>query len=270
MKFLASLLLLTVVLCPSSSCTQNLGSDQKQLETMVVELYQAMVAKDRNTLEKLTAETLSYGHSSGTLENKAAYIEAILNGPFEFLSIDPVDQTISVSGDTAIVPAPSFPIHVYAVVLAAGNVISLDCRDPQHFLERIAYTCEHLFPAPKLVIVNYPHNPSTTCVEQEFYAELVVLAKKYNFMVISDFAYADMCFDGYKAPSFLTTPGAKDVGVEFTTMSKGYSMAGWRIGFCAGNPDMVRALATIKGYYDYGIFQAAQIAAIVAQVRGLG
>lgn len=167
-------------------------------------------------------------------------------------------------GDTAIVPAPSFPIHVYAVVLAAGNVISLDCREPDKFLENIAYTCEHIFPTPKLVIVNFPHNPSTTCIEQDFYVELVALAKKYEFMVISDFAYADICFDGYVAPSFLSTPGAIDVGVEFTTMSKGYSMAGWRIGFCAGNPEMVRALATIKGYYDYGIFQAAQIAAIVA------
>jgi alanine-synthesizing transaminase len=167
-------------------------------------------------------------------------------------------------GDTAIVPSPSFPIHVYGVVLAAGNVISLDCREPDKFLENIAYTCEHMFPKPKLVIVNFPHNPSTTCIEQGFYAELVALAKKYEFMVISDFAYADICFDGYVAPSFLSTPGAIDVGVEFTTMSKGYSMAGWRIGFCAGNPEMVRALATIKGYYDYGIFQAAQIAAIVA------
>lgn len=167
-------------------------------------------------------------------------------------------------GDTAIVPAPSFPIHVYAVVLASGNVIALDCRDPQEFLKRIADTCEHLFPRPKLVIVNYPHNPSTTCIEQDFFVELVRLAKKYEFMVISDFAYSDICFDGYQAPSFLATPGAVDVGVEFTTMSKGYSMAGWRIGFCAGNSEMVRALATIKGYYDYGIFQAVQIAAIVA------
>jgi alanine-synthesizing transaminase len=167
-------------------------------------------------------------------------------------------------GDTAIVPAPSFPIHVYAVVLAAGNVIALDCRDPAAFLEKIAYTCEHLFPTPKLVIVNFPHNPTSTCIEQNFYVELVKLAKKYGFMVISDFAYADICFDGYKAPSFLTTPGAKDVGVEFTTMSKGYSMAGWRIGFCTGNPEMVRALGTIKGYYDYGIFQAVQISAIIA------
>ena len=167
-------------------------------------------------------------------------------------------------GDTAIVPSPSFPIHVYAVVLASGNVIAIDTRDPQEFLRKVAYTCEHLFPKPKLVIVNFPHNPSSTCIEQDFFVELVALAKKYQFLVISDFAYADICYDGYVAPSFLATPGAKDVGVEFTTMSKGYSMAGWRIGFCSGNSEMVRALATIKGYYDYGIFQAVQIAAIVA------
>lgn len=167
-------------------------------------------------------------------------------------------------GDTAIVPAPSFPIHVYAVVLASGNVIALDTRDPAKFLENIAYTCEHLYPRPKVVVVNFPHNPSTTCVEADFYVELVALAKKYEFLVISDFAYADICYDGYAAPSFLATPGALDVGVEFTTMSKSYSMAGWRIGFCCGNREMVRALATIKGYYDYGIFQPIQIAAIVA------
>lgn len=167
-------------------------------------------------------------------------------------------------GDTAIVPAPSFPVHVYAVALASGNVISLDTRDPQSFLENVAYTCEHLFPRPKVVIVNFPHNPTATVIEQDFYVDLVRLAKKYKFLVISDFAYADICYDGYVAPSFLATPGALDVGVEFTTMSKGYSMAGWRIGFCSGNAEMVRALATIKGYYDYGIFQAVQIAAIIA------
>ncbi|MGH7200356.1 MAG: aminotransferase class I/II-fold pyridoxal phosphate-dependent enzyme, partial [Planctomycetaceae bacterium] len=167
-------------------------------------------------------------------------------------------------GDTAIVPAPSFPIHVYAVVLSAGSVIALDCRDPQQFLNNIAYTCEHLYPRPKVVVVNFPHNPSSTVVEPEFYAELVRLAKRYGFLVISDFAYADICFDGYQAPSFLATPGASEVGVEFTTMSKGYSMAGWRVGFCAGNSEMVRALATIKGYYDYGLFQPVQIAAIIA------
>ena len=123
---------------------------------------------------------------------------------------------------------------------------------------------EHLYPRPKLLIVNYPHNPDGRCVEPEFYVEVVKLAKRYGFMVISDFAYADVTFDGYKTPSFLAAPGRKDVGVEFTTMSKGYNMAGWRIGFCAGNAEMVRALATIKGYYDYGMFQPIQIAAIMA------
>lgn len=167
-------------------------------------------------------------------------------------------------GDTAIVPSPSFPVHVYAVALASGNVIALDTRDPSEFLRNVAYTCEHLFPKPKVVIVNFPHNPTATVIEQDFYVELVRLAKRYGFLVISDFAYADICYDGYVAPSFLATPGALDVGVEFTTMSKGYSMAGWRIGFCSGNSEMVRALATIKGYYDYGIFQAVQIAAIIA------
>jgi alanine-synthesizing transaminase len=167
-------------------------------------------------------------------------------------------------GDTAITPSPTFPIHSYSVMLASGNVIALDVRDPQKFLSNVAYTCEHLFPRPKLVIVNFPHNPSSTVVEQDFYVDLVKLAKKYGFLVISDFAYADICYDGYVAPSFLATPGAIEVGVELTSMSKSYSMAGWRIGYCCGNAEMVRALATIKGYYDYGIFQAVQIAAIVA------
>ncbi|GIX04540.1 MAG: aminotransferase [Planctomycetaceae bacterium] len=167
-------------------------------------------------------------------------------------------------GDTAICPAPTFPIHAYSVMLASGNVIALDVRQPAEFLRNVAYTCEHLYPKPKLVIVNFPHNPTGTCIEQGFFDDLVSLARKYQFLVISDFAYADICFDGYQAPSFLASPGAIDVGVELTTMSKGFSMAGWRIGFCCGNREMVRALATIKGYYDYGIFQAIQIAAIVA------
>ncbi len=167
-------------------------------------------------------------------------------------------------GDTAIVPSPTFPIHMYSGMLASGNVIALDVREPEKFLQNVAYTCEHLYPKPKVVVVNFPHNPSSTVIEADFYVELVKLAKKYGFMVISDFAYADICFDGYVAPSFLSTPGAIDVGIELTSMSKSYSMAGWRIGFCAGNKEMVRALATIKGYYDYGIFQAIQIAAIVA------
>lgn len=167
-------------------------------------------------------------------------------------------------GDTALVPAPTFPIHAYSVMLASGNVLAFDVTKPDQFLSNISYTCQHLFPKPKLVIVNFPHNPSGTTIEQDFYVDLVKIAKQHSLLVISDFAYADICFDGYMAPSFLATPGAKDIGVEMTTMSKGFSMAGWRIGFCAGNSEMVRALATIKGYYDYGIFQASQIAAIVA------
>ncbi len=167
-------------------------------------------------------------------------------------------------GDTAIVPAPYFPVHTYAIALASGNVIALEVADSEKFLRNIAYTCQHLYPRPKLLIINYPHNPSTKTVEPEFFVEIVKLAKQYGFMVISDFAYADIAFDGYQPPSFLSAPGAADVGVEFTTMSKGYNMAGWRVGFCCGNAEMVKGLGVIKGYYDYGMFQAVQIAAIVA------
>jgi len=167
-------------------------------------------------------------------------------------------------GDTAIVPAPYFPIHVYSVALASANVISLEVANSEKFLANIAYTCEHLYPKPKLLILNYPHNPSSVVVEQWFFDEVVKLARKYGFMVLSDFAYADVAYDGYQPPSFLSAPGALDVGVEFTTMSKGYNMAGWRVGYCSGNAEMIRALGTIKGYYDYGMFQAIQIAAIVA------
>lgn len=167
-------------------------------------------------------------------------------------------------GDTAIVPAPHFPVHMYAVALASGNVIALDVGNSEQFLSDIAYTCQKLYPKPKLLIICYPHNPTATTVDPEFYVDVVKLAKKYGFMVISDFAYADVAFDGYQPPSFLAAPGASEVGVEFTTMSKGYNMAGWRVGFCCGNSEMIRGLATIKGYYDYGMFQAIQVAAIVA------
>jgi len=167
-------------------------------------------------------------------------------------------------GDTAIVPAPSYPAHLYAVAMAAANAILLEVTDPEKLLANIDYTCRHLVPRPKLLVINYPHNPTTTVVEPGFFVEVVKLAKRHRFMVISDMAYADVTFDGYKAPSFLATPGAMDVGVELTTMSKGYNMAGWRVGFAAGNAEMIRALATIKGYYDYGMFRPIQIAAIMA------
>ncbi|MGD0897473.1 MAG: aminotransferase class I/II-fold pyridoxal phosphate-dependent enzyme [Thermoguttaceae bacterium] len=167
-------------------------------------------------------------------------------------------------GDTAIVPAPSYPAHLYAVALASANAILLEVTDPQKLLTNVDYTCRHMVPRPKVWIMNYPHNPSTTTVDAEFYVEAAKLAKRYGVMVVSDLAYADVTFDGYKTPSFLAAPGAMDVGVELTTMSKGYNMAGWRVGYCAGNAEMIRALSTIKGYYDYGMFRPIQIAAIMA------
>jgi len=171
-------------------------------------------------------------------------------------------------GDTAIVGDPAFPIHVYAVALAGANVISVPLGADQAFLDRIAYVCEHLYPRPKLMILNYPHNPTAITVDEGFFPEVVALAKRFGVAVVHDFAYGETCFDGYKAPSFLSVKGAKDVGVEFTTLSKPYNMAGWRVGFCAGNKDIIEALYTVKGYYDYGIFQAIQIASIIALREG--
>ena len=167
-------------------------------------------------------------------------------------------------GDLAIVPSPYFPAHLYAVILAGGETLALDVRKPDRLLAEIAFACDRFLPRPKVAIVNFPHNPTTTVVEREFYVDLVKLAKKYGFMVLSDLAYADVAFSGYQTPSFLSVPGALDVGVEMTTMSKSYSMAGWRVGFCCGNSEIVRALATIKTYYDYGMFVPLQIASVVA------
>jgi alanine-synthesizing transaminase len=167
-------------------------------------------------------------------------------------------------GDTAVVPDPAFPIHIYGVALAGGNVISVPLGNDQKFLDTIAMVCEHLYPKPKLLILNYPHNPSAMTVDPGFFETVVELAKRFGIIVIHDFAYGETTFDGYQAPSFLAAKGAKDVGVEFTTLSKPYNMAGFRVGFVAGNKELINYLATIKGYYDYGIFQAVQIAGIIA------
>jgi len=167
-------------------------------------------------------------------------------------------------GDTTIVPDPAFPIHNYSVALAGANVITVTLGNDQKFLDTIAMVCEHLYPRPKLLILNYPNNPTAMTVEEGFFETVVDVARRFGIAVIHDFAYGETCFDGYKAPSFLSVKGAKDVGVEFTTMSKPYNMAGFRVGFAAGNKDMIDYLATIKGYYDYGIFQAVQIAGIIA------
>lgn len=167
-------------------------------------------------------------------------------------------------GDTAIVPDPAFPAHLYAVAMAGANAIRVPLGNDAAFLDRIEKTIEALYPTPKLIIFNYPHNPTSVTIEADFWPRAIEMCRRRGIMIISDFAYGEICFDGYKAPSFLSAPGAKDVGVEFTTMSKTYNMAGWRCGFCAGNADMVKALATIKGYYDYGIFAPVQIAAVIA------
>jgi alanine-synthesizing transaminase len=168
-------------------------------------------------------------------------------------------------GDTAVVGDPYFPIYVYGVALAGGNVINVPLGNDEAFLDRVAYVAEHLYPRPKLLILNYPNNPTAMTLDDAGFFEAVVdLARKTGILVMHDFAYGRTCFDGYTAPSFLQAPGAKDVGVEFITMSKPYNMAGWRVGFCAGNAEMLRALSTIKGYYDYGIFTPIQVASIIA------
>jgi len=167
-------------------------------------------------------------------------------------------------GDTAIVPDPAFPIHIYAVAMAGANVLRVPLGNDQAFLDRIERTIEGLYPTPKLLILNYPHNPTSMTVDAGFWERAIAMCRRHGIMIISDLAYGEICFDGYKAPSFLAAPGAKELGVEFTTMSKSYNMAGWRCGFCAGNADMVKALATIKGYYDYGMFAPIQIASIIA------
>lgn len=171
-------------------------------------------------------------------------------------------------GDTAVVADPAFQIHTYAVVLAGANVISVPLGNDQAFLDRIEKVLDRATPKPKLVILNYPHNPTAMTVEHGFFEQVVRMAEKHQVMIIHDFAYGETCFDNYKAPSFLQVDGAKEYGVEFSTLSKPYNMAGWRIGFCCGHPEMVKALATIKGYYDYGIFQSIQIAAIIAMRTG--
>ena len=167
-------------------------------------------------------------------------------------------------GDTVLVPSPFFPIHVYAAVIAGASVIRFPLGSEEEFLRQVDSMCRSLYPQPKLVMLNYPHNPTGTLASREFFVEMVRLAKQYNFMVINDFAYGQIVYDGAVAPSLLEIPGAFEVGVEFSTFSKSYNMAGWRLGYCVGNTRMVGGLAKIKGYYDYGIFSAIQVAGIVA------
>jgi alanine-synthesizing transaminase len=167
-------------------------------------------------------------------------------------------------GDLVLVPTPAFPIHIYATIIAGGNVMGLPLEEPERFISRLADTCRAVHPSPRLLLLNFPHNPTGEVTTLEFFEEAVRLAKKHRFMIIHDAAYNKITFDGYVAPSFLQVPGAREVGVEFGSFSKSFNMAGWRIGYCVGQPEIVQALYRIKGYYDYGIFSAIQIAALVA------
>lgn len=167
-------------------------------------------------------------------------------------------------GDTVLVPAPAFPVHIYAAIIAGGSVIRIMLDDDEAFVRRIDDMCRNVFPRPKVLILNYPHNPTATLAGLDLFAEIVVLARRYGFMVIHDFAYAKIAYDGYRPPSFLAVPGARDIGVEFGSFSKTYNMAGWRLGYCVGNAQIIGGLAKIKGYYDYGIFSAIQVAGIMA------
>ena len=170
-------------------------------------------------------------------------------------------------GDLALTPAPAYPIHPYSVILAGGDVRSIPIGEDADFFKNMEDAYKSTWPRPKILIINFPHNPTTDCIELDFFQKVVNFAKENNIIVIHDFAYADLVFDDYKAPSFLQASGAKDVGVEFFSLTKSYSMAGWRVGFCVGNKEIVGALTSIKSYLDYGMFQPIQIASIIA-LRG--
>jgi len=167
-------------------------------------------------------------------------------------------------GDVVFTPSPTYPIHPFSAIIAGGDVRQIPLGPGQDFFENLIAATRQTWPKPKLLIICYPHNPTTETVSLEFFEKIVDYAKEHDILVIHDLAYADIVFDNYKAPSFLQAKGAKDVGVEFYSMSKSYNMAGWRVGFCCGNPDVIFALRRIKSYLDYGIFQPIQIAAIIA------
>ena len=167
-------------------------------------------------------------------------------------------------GDVVFAPDPTYPIHTAAATIAGADVRRIPIGQGRDFFEDLLFAMEQTWPQPKLLIISYPHNPTTEVTTLEFFEKVVDFAKEHKIWVIHDLAYADLVFDGYVAPSFMQVKGAKDVGVEFFSMSKSYSMAGWRMGFCVGNPEMVYALTRIKSYLDYGTFQPIQIAATVA------
>jgi alanine-synthesizing transaminase len=167
-------------------------------------------------------------------------------------------------GDTALVPNPSYPIHIYGAIIAGADIRSVRSTDDVDFFEELERAIKESLPKPKMIILGFPSNPTAKCVDLPFFERVIALAKEHGIYVVHDLAYADLVFDGYRAPSIMEVPGAKDVAVEFFTMSKSYNMAGWRVGFMVGNKDLVNALSRIKGYHDYGTFTPIQVASIAA------
>src|SRR5580698_2850121 len=178
--------------------------------------------------------------------------------------ISHLSMAILDSNDTVVVPNPSYPIHIYGPAIAGAHVVSVPIENQGQFLAELENLIPRLMPRPKALIVNFPSNPTTECVELPFLARLVDLAREFGFYLIHYLAYADIAFDGYKPPSVMQVPGAKDVAVEFFTLSKSYNMPGWRVGFMVGNPVLVGALTRIKSYFDYGTFTPIQVASIQA------
>ena len=171
-------------------------------------------------------------------------------------------------GDAVLVPNPSYPIHPYGFVIAGADIRHVPIGEGIDFFAELENAVKNSFPKPKMLVLNFPGNPSTECVDIEFFEKIVKFAKEHKIWIVQDLAYADICFDGYKAPSILQVKGAKDVAVEFFTLSKSYNMPGWRVGFCCGNKDLLAALSRIKSYFDYGLFTPIQVAAIKALDEG--
>ncbi|HCS26865.1 MAG TPA: alanine transaminase [Spongiibacteraceae bacterium] len=167
-------------------------------------------------------------------------------------------------GDAILVPNPSYPIHPYGFVIAGADIRHVPMRGDGSFFEELEQAIRNSWPKPKMLVLNFPANPTTQCVELDFFERVVAVAREHEIWVVQDLAYADLVFDGYQAPSILQVPGAKDIAVEFFSLSKSYNMPGWRVGFCCGNPTLIAALARMKSYLDYGMFTPVQVAAIHA------
>jgi alanine-synthesizing transaminase len=167
-------------------------------------------------------------------------------------------------GDTVLVPNPSYPIHIYGAIIAGADIRSVRMTEGVDFFAELERAVAELIPKPKMLVIGFPSNPTAMCVDLDFFERVIAFAREHDIIVVHDLAYADITFDGWKAPSIMQVPGARDVAVEFFTMSKSYNMAGWRIGFMVGNKDLVHALARIKSYHDYGTFTPIQVASIVA------